>query len=212
LSWILSHIWTVIPFSILVIFQTELRRGFAEFSNVRQLGSQKITASRRSNDTMNTIIEVAFHLSERKIGALIVVQRGIGMRAIAETGRMLNLQLNAPLLETIFYPNTPLHDGAVLIKDGRIFSVGCILPLTKRDEISRRLGTRHRAAIGVTEETDCIAVVVSEETGAVSFAYNGQLVRKVDAERLRRHLVNYLVKGKDRELAKAEKEKMEEDR
>ncbi|MCK5834366.1 MAG: diadenylate cyclase CdaA [Lentisphaeria bacterium] len=210
LSWILSHIWTVIPFSVLVVFQPEMRRVFAEFATVRQFNSQSSFASRKSNDTINTILEVAFHLSKRKIGALIVIEREIGMRTIAETGTILNVPLNAQLLETIFYPNTPLHDGAVLIKEGRILSAGCILPLTKRDEISRSLGTRHRAAIGMSEETDCVIVVVSEETGAVSFAYKGQLVRKTNEERLRRHMTNYLVKGNDREFIKADKDKTEE--
>ena len=205
LSWILSHIWTVIPFSVLVVFQPELRRVFAEFATVRQFNSPSSFASRKSNDTINTILEATFHLSKRKIGAIIIIEREIGMRTIAETGTILNIPLNAQLLETIFYPNTPLHDGAVLIKSGRILAASCILPLTKRDEISRSLGTRHRAAIGMSEETDCLVVVVSEETGAVSFASKGQLVRQVNEDRLKRHMTNYLIKAKDKDVAKTEK-------
>lgn len=206
LSWILSHIWTVIPFSVLVVFQPELRRVFSQFASVQVISS----SSRKSNDTINTILEVAFYLSKRKIGALIVIERKIGMRTIAETGTILNIPLNAQLLETIFFPNTPLHDGAVLIKDGRILSVGCILPLTRRDEISRSLGTRHRAAIGMSEDTDCIVVVVSEETGAVSFASQGQLVRDVSEPKLKKHMTNYLVIGNNRGSTKVDKDKTEE--
>ncbi len=199
LSWMLSHIWTVIPFSVMVMFQPELRRAFA------QLGTQHRQASggtlSKSHETINAVTETALYLAKRKIGALIAIERFIGMKNISETGVRINTPLNVPLLETIFYPNTPLHDGGVMIKDGRILAAGCIFPLTKSDEVSISLGTRHRAAIGITDDTDCVAVVVSEETGEISLAHNGRLVRDVTEDRLRRHLKRYLIKVKEREFA-----------
>ncbi len=199
LSWLLSNIWAVIPFSILVIFQPELRRAFAELGTHHQQRTQTSGSSRKSKETIDTLIETAFYLAERKIGALIAIERYIGMRSTAETGTIINTMLNPELLATIFYPNTPLHDGGVLIKDGRLLAAGCIFPLSQNDEISRSLGTRHRAAVGMTEETDCVSIVVSEETGKVSLAYMGHLVRDIDEDRMRRHLTNYLIKVKDRE-------------
>lgn len=211
LSWLLTNMWAVIPFSILVIFQPELRRAFAELGTSPQQRSLTQGSSRKSKETIDTLVETAFYLAERKIGALIAVERYIGMRNTAETGTLLNTALNGDLLSTIFYPNTPLHDGGVIVKSGRIIAAGCIFPLSQNDEISRSLGTRHRAGVGITEETDCVSVIVSEETGKVSLAYMGHLVRDIDEERMRRHLVNYLVKVKDRDrVVKDLNEKNEE--
>ncbi len=199
LGWLLTNMWAVIPFSILVIFQPELRRAFAELGTSPQQRTLPQGSSRKSKETIDTLVETAFYLAERKIGALIAVERYIGMRNTAETGTLINTALNGDLLSTIFYPNTPLHDGGVIVKNGRLIAAGCIFPLSQNDEISRSLGTRHRAGVGITEETDCVSVIVSEETGKVSLAYMGHLVRDIDEERMRRHLVNYLVKVKDRD-------------
>lgn len=198
LSWLLSNIWGVIPFSILVIFQPELRRAFAELGTHQQR-TQATGSSRKSKETIDVLIETAFYLAERKIGALIAIERYIGMRSTAETGTLINTALNTELLATIFYPNTPLHDGGVIIKNGRLIAAGCIFPLSQNEEISKSLGTRHRAAVGMTEETDCVSIIASEETGKVSLAYMGHLVRDIDEDRMRRHLTNYLIKVKDRE-------------
>jgi diadenylate cyclase len=199
LGWLLTNMWAVIPFSILVIFQPELRRAFAELGTSPQQRTTTQGSSRKSKETIDTLVETAFYLAERKIGALIAVERYIGMRNTAETGTLIHTTLNGELLSTIFYPNTPLHDGGVIVKDGRIIAAGCIFPLSQNDEISRSLGTRHRAGVGITEETDCVSVIVSEETGNVSLAYMGHLVRNIDEDRMRRHLINYLVKAKDRD-------------
>lgn len=211
LGWLLTNMWAVIPFSILVIFQPELRRAFAELGTSPQQRTLTQGSSRKSKETIDTLVETAFYLAERKIGALIAVERYIGMRNTAETGTLINTALNGELLSTIFYPNTPLHDGGVIVKNGRLIAAGCIFPLSQNDEISRSLGTRHRAGVGITEETDCVSVIVSEETGKVSLAYMGHLVRDIDEERMRRHLVNYLVKVKDRDrVVKDLNEKNEE--
>ncbi|MGL4854453.1 MAG: diadenylate cyclase CdaA [Lentisphaeria bacterium] len=199
IDWIMTRLWTVIPFSLLVIFQPEIRRAFAEIGVHPQHRAAVLAGSRRSKETIDTLIETAFYLAERRIGALIAVERFIGMRTTAETGTIIGTELKTELLSTIFYPNTPLHDGGVIVKDGMLVAAGCIFPLSQNDEISRSLGTRHRAGVGITEETDCVAIIVSEETGKVSIAHMGHLVKNIDEERMRRHLTNYLAKVKERE-------------
>ncbi len=200
ISWILERLWTIISLSVLVIFQPELRRVFAEIgTQPQQHASNYVTGTAQSKNTISTLTKAAFFLAERKIGALIAIERIIGMKNTIETGTIINTDLNTELLTTIFYPNTPLHDGGVVVKEGKLLAAGCIFPLSQNNEISRSLGTRHRAGVGITEETDCIAIIVSEETGKVSIAYMGHLARDVDEVRMRRHLTNYLIKDKDRD-------------
>jgi diadenylate cyclase len=131
-------------------------------------------------------------LSSRKIGALIAIEREIGTRAMQDAGTQINATVSAELLATIFFPRTPLHDGGVIISGKKIRAAGCLFPLSQKPELSKTLGTRHRAAIGITEETDAIVVVVSEETGSVSIAYNSRLRRGLSPERLRRVLSSML--------------------
>jgi len=131
-------------------------------------------------------------LAARKIGALIAIEREMGTRSIQDTGTLLNSEVSTELLASIFHPGTPLHDGGVIISEERIAAAGCVFPLTQNDDLSRDLGTRHRAAIGVTEETDTLVVVVSEETGMISIAYNGRLKRGYDGPHLRRVLASFL--------------------
>ena len=137
-------------------------------------------------------------LSEQKIGGLIAIERDVGTRATQETGVSIDSEVTPELLINIFYPRTPLHDGGVIIQNNRIVAAACVFPLSTRDEFSRSLGTRHRAAIGITEETDAIAVVVSEETGSISVAYRGRLRRGLDEDRLRRVLTSVLLQDKVR--------------
>lgn len=198
LDFLITKVWTILPIVLLIIFQPELRRAFAELGSSQGAFYQ---TRRRSMEAVETLIDTMYHLGGRKIGALVAIERNIGMRTIAETGTPLDTPLNANLLATIFYPNTPLHDGGVIVKDGRMVAAGCIFPLSQNDEVSRSLGTRHRAGVGITEETDCVTIIVSEETGKVSLAHKGHLVRDVDKERLRRHLTNYLVKTNTPEQA-----------
>ena len=123
-------------------------------------------------------------LSKRRVGALIVFEQQTGLQDVVETGTRLNAEISAPLLENIFEPNTPLHDGAVVIRDNEVIAAACILPLAEASGVSRELGTRHRAAIGITENTDAIVLVVSEETGIVSLARDGQLIRPLTVKSL----------------------------
>jgi len=141
------------------------------------------------------IVQACLQLSERKIGALIAVEREIGLRAIKETGAPVDSVVTPELLTSIFFPHAPLHDGGVIIAGDRIVAAGCVFPLSERGEIGKTLGTRHRAAVGLTEETDAIVVIVSEETGAISVAFKGRLSRGVDEERLRRLLSLILLKA-----------------
>jgi diadenylate cyclase len=190
---IMLKLWTLLAMAVLIIFQPEFRRAFA------QLGSQQnrllhSAAIKRQREIIDILTDAAVYLAERRIGALIAVERNVGMRAFAETGTYVNAPLTRELLTTIFTPNSPLHDGGIIISQGLLLAAGCIFPLTQSEELSHNLGTRHRAGVGVTEENDAVAIIVSEETGAISLACGGRLVRGISRRRLERHLTNYLTK------------------
>jgi len=189
LNWLLQKLMLYIALAFVVIFQPEIRRMLAK------LGRQSAWRSSRVSTQLSMVeplVKTVRLLSKQKIGALIAIEREIGTRAIQDTGVQLNGRMSMELLATIFFPHTPLHDGGVIIADGKIRAAGCLFPLSQKEELSKTLGTRHRAAIGITEETDAVVIVVSEETGSVSIAYNGRLRRGVDEERLRRILTSML--------------------
>ncbi len=191
---LLGKAQTIIALAILIIFQPELRRAFAEIgSNPHKFlkGEHNIVQA------IDAIINASFYLAERKIGGLIAIERDIGMRSYIESGVKIDAPVSSELLMTIFYPNTPLHDGGVIIRDGIVLAASCFFPLTQTP-MSRALGTRHRAGVGVTEETDAVVIIISEERGSVSLATKGILLQDIDKARMRRHLTNYLVKGKDK--------------
>lgn len=193
LNWILQRISVYAAVAFIVIFQPEIRRALAE------IGKQSVFASRVSERIMvDNIAGAVTLLSSKKIGALVAVQREIGMRAIQETGIRIDSAVTSELLASIFYPMTPLHDGGVVIEKNRIKAAGCLFPLSQQDKLSKTLGTRHRAALGLTEETDALVVVVSEETGSISFAYKGRLTRGLDEARLRRMLSAILLRSEKR--------------
>ena len=199
IEWILAKLPALMVFAILIIFQPELRRAFAEIgTNPHRL----IATTNNESDTIDALVEAAFSLGAKHIGALIAIERDIGLRPYSEAGVKINAPVSSELLITIFYPNTPLHDGAVIIKDGLLVSAACFFPLTQT-QLSRTLGTRHRAGIGITEESDAVVIIVSEEDGNVSIATHGRLVKDIDNERLRRHLTNYLLKRKSSGLLSA---------
>lgn len=180
--WLLNNVLTYIVFGIIVLYQNEIRRGLAG------LGQSPLFARHHKRDGKSgfeEIILAATTLASKKIGALVVVERDIGLRNYAESGIALDAVLTYDLLVTIFSPNTPLHDGAVIIQHNRIIAAGCFLPLTLDPHLSKELGTRHRAAIGITEETDAVAVIVSEETGIISAAVGGTITRNLDGTGLR---------------------------
>ncbi len=175
--------------AVLVIFQPELRRMLAE------LGKLPLFATaHEQRENIEVIIQTVERLADVRIGALIAMERSIQLQKAVESGIHVDCEATPEMLETIFFPNNAIHDGGVIIKGDRIAFAACIFPLTQQQGLNKSLGTRHRAAIGLSEETDAVVVVVSEETGAVSYAFEGQLVRGVTLEELRAFLTTVLVK------------------
>ncbi len=191
ISWLLEGLWVMIGPALFIIFQPELRRAFA------QLGSFTVWRGKRRREVIGELVSAVGNMSRRKCGALIVIERRIGMQAIVDDSIRLDIKINAMVLESIFFPNSPLHDGAVIVRDGRIVAARAILPLTRAENISRRLGTRHRAALGISEETDAVIVVVSEETGAISIACRSSLHRDLSVEELEQLLEKLLIQEQD---------------
>ena len=192
--WILSNTMTVGLMAIIVVFQPELRR------ILEQLGRTNIISRTNSiskeSDTINEVVQASLSLSRQKIGALIVFERKTGINEIIQTGTNLNADVSRELLINIFIPNTPLHDGAVVIRRNYIKAAACFLPLTENKNLNKELGTRHRAALGITEKSDSLSLVVSEETGNISIAINGKLYRDLSEERLRNMLSINLISEK----------------
>lgn len=188
--WILEKTMTVGVIALLIVFQPELRRALEYIGRSRFFTKSFVEVKDEDiNYVVDEIIEATASLSRQKIGALIVIERETGLNEITETGTKVDGLVSSGLLINIFIPNTPLHDGAVIIKDNIIRAAGCFLPLTENMELSKDIGTRHRAALGVTERSDALAIVVSEETGAISIANNGRLTRFVDIKTLKEILL-----------------------
>jgi diadenylate cyclase len=200
LQWILSYLGVVIPIALLVIFQPELRR------MLEQLGRGGVFVSgfglglgrEETIRLVNDIARACRVLSSRKTGALVVLERRTGLNDVIESGTKTDALVTVQLLITTFFPNTPLHDGAVVIRGNRLMAAGCLLPLSENPSLSRTLGTRHRAALGIAEATDAVAVVVSEETGAISVATDGQLTRGLSEEELKVTLLRLLAQNGQR--------------
>jgi len=186
-SWMLTNILPYFVFAIIVIFQHEIRRALVRFGQAPLFGGFS-TINR--NEFYDEIVLAVTTLATNQTGALIVIERDIGLKTYIESGIALDAALSYDLLVSIFNPSVPLHDGAVIIQNRRIAAGACFLPLTVKPRLSKELGTRHRAAIGVTEETDAVAIVVSEETGAISFAHDGEMERYIDPDTLRQRLRN----------------------
>ncbi len=183
LAWILNRFWVFLGVAVLVIFQPEIRYALAELGRPHVFG---LVTDRRT--VIDHIVQAVRYLAEHKIGALIAVEREVGTRVIQQTGVSLDAPLVPELLASIFFPHTPLHDGGVIIGGNRILAAGCVFPLSQRLDLHKTLGTRHRAAVGMSEETDAVVIAVSEETGGVSVCYKGRLSQGMDPERLRRFL------------------------
>jgi diadenylate cyclase len=182
ISWIMTKLLAIWVLAIIVIFQPELRRGLAQIGEIGIYSKKE-----RVIDEIARSVDI---LSKKKIGAIIAVEREIGLRHFVESGVQLDSRVTSELINTVFMPNTPLHDGGIIIREGRIVAAGCLFPLTQDINLSKSLGTRHRAAIGLTEETDAICIVVSEETGVISLAIGGRLTRNLDKDALIRVLNN----------------------
>ncbi|RME83170.1 MAG: TIGR00159 family protein [Planctomycetota bacterium] len=183
--YLLSNLLRFFLFGMIVVFQPELRRGFLKLGQTRFF---KATFSGREVDFFEEIITAALRLSRQKVGALIAIAGEVGLKKEIEGGVLIGAQVSHQLIETIFYPGTPLHDGAVIIQEDILVAASCLFPLTESQEIARELGTRHRAAVGVTEESDAIVIIVSEETGGISIAYQGNLYRNLDKDEFRQKL------------------------
>ena len=190
LLWLLAKLLTGLAIAVLVIFQPELRRMLAELGNLPLFAS-----ARDARENIEVIIQTAERLSEVKIGALIALEQSIQVDDAVESGVAVDCEATPEMLETIFFPNNAIHDGGVIIRGDRIAKAACIFPLTRRQDLNPSLGTRHRAAIGLAEETDAVIIIVSEETGAISYAYKGQLTRGVSLEELRAFLTSVLVRA-----------------
>jgi diadenylate cyclase len=188
LRYLLGAFTAYFVLGVLVIFQPELRRMLAELGNLPLFAT-----AREQRENIEVVIQTVERLAEVRIGALIAVEQSIQLQEAVESGILIDCEATPEMLETIFFPNNAIHDGGVIIKGDRIAYAACIFPLTQRQDLSKSLGTRHRAAIGLTEETDAVVVAVSEETGAISHAYKGQLVRGVTIEALRSFLTSVLV-------------------
>ena len=189
LSWLLQQVISIGALLLIIVFHPEVRRA------LEQIGRQRWTnmavfklgapAAHTTEQKIDELVTACVRLSRRKVGALIVMERSTGLQDVIESGTMLDAEISAPLRENIFEPNTPLHDGAVVIRGDRIVAAACILQLSADSGISRDLGTRHRAALGVSETADSISLIVSEETGIISMARDGKLTRYLDEESLK---------------------------
>jgi diadenylate cyclase len=181
LNWLLSHLLPYVVFALIVVFQSEIRHMLSDVG--RRVSFLRGSAA--EGDSYDDIVLAANLFSQHQTGALIVIEREIGLRTYVESGVAMDARLSYDLLATIFRPSAPLHDGAVIIQKDRLAAAACFLPLSMNPVLSTQMGTRHRAGIGITEETDAIAVIVSEETGAISMAVGGKIERDLSVEHLR---------------------------
>lgn len=184
-QWLLTNVLPYFVFALIVIFQAEIRRALAEIG--RNPFWRRFSPEEKT-DSYDDIVLAVSYLAQHRIGALIVIEREIGLKPYVESGVALDARLSYDLLVSIFRPESPLHDGAVIVEKDRVAAAACFLPLSVNPLLSTQLGTRHRAAIGITEETDAVCVVVSEQTGAISLASAGAIEAVLDADRLRERL------------------------
>jgi diadenylate cyclase len=195
----------IASFAVVVVFQPELRRALMRLGETRLFRK----FSHQLHDEVDQLVESATYCSRRKIGALIAVEREVGLGGIAETGTRIDAQLSASLINTIFWPNSPLHDLGVVISGGRVAYAGVQFPLAESDDMDDRdLGSRHRAAVGLSQETDAVVLVCSEETGDISIAERGTLIRKIDPEALRDLLMELLASADATENAEKKTERV----
>ncbi|MBI4824390.1 MAG: TIGR00159 family protein [Nitrospirae bacterium] len=193
LDWLLQGFWAYIVIALIVIFQPEIRRALAKIGETSLLGAFTSAEELRS---LEEIVRASVAMSNRKIGALIILARETDLKDFIEIGTNLDAKVSKELILSIFHPTSPIHDGAIIIKGNRVVSAGCFLPISPAPKISKALGTRHRAALGITEETDAIAIIVSEETGAISMAIGSRLDAHLDMTGLRNRLTEIFTERK----------------
>jgi diadenylate cyclase len=193
LEWVFRNAASVIVIAVIVIFQPELRKMLDQLGRVPRLGSPFASSNRQAfGHSVGEAIGAVERLSARKVGALIAFEREVGLEDYVESGVRLDSRLSADLLHSIFFPNSPLHDGAVIVRGNKIVAASCLLPLPAEGSVRERLGTRHRAAIGLSLLSDALILVVSEETGGISVVENGTITRNLDPASLRRRLTGRL--------------------
>ena len=188
LHWILSGVMTVGLIAIVVIFQPELRRGLEYLGRSKLSNVLTEVDKDEAKHMVGQLVEAVDTMSSSRTGALIVIEREISLNDIAETGTVIDAAVSAQLIGNIFYEGAPLHDGALIIRGDRLYAAGCGLPLTQNKDLNKELGTRHRAGIGITENSDALVIIVSEETGIISTAQNGKLTRFLDAKNIEKML------------------------
>ena len=202
LNWLFTRLITVGPIAVVILFQPEIRRGLEQIGRrgvlsrqFRDMGKEEIYA------TVHRIVDAVDDFSSTHTGALMAIERETMLNDIAETGVIINAEISVRLLGNLFYEGSPLHDGAVIIRGDKVYAASCVLPLTERQNIGKNLGTRHRAALGLSEVSDAFIIVVSEETGAISVAQNGEFRRFLDLKTLEKMLLDiYIPSGEDRDL------------
>ena len=202
LNWLFTRLITVGLIAVVILFQPEIRRGLEQIGRrgvlsrqFRDIGKEEIYA------TVHRIVDAVDDFSSTHTGALMVIERETMLNDIAETGVIVDAEISVRLLGNLFYEGSPLHDGAVIIRGDRVYAASCVLPLTERQNIGKNLGTRHRAALGLSEVSDAFIIVVSEETGAISVAQNGEFRRFLDLKTLEKMLLDiYIPAGEDRDL------------
>lgn len=192
--WILKAVFTVGLFALVVIFQPELRRGL-EYMGRSKIGMSKFVKidKDKAKYISNEIANITASFSDSRTGALIVFERDVILEDVAETGTLINADISAELLGNLFYEGAPLHDGAVIIRQDKVYAAGCVLPLTDKISINKSLGTRHRAGIGITEHSDAVTLIVSEETGIISVAKDGQIIRFLEKKNVEKILLDLFI-------------------
>ena len=192
INWILQQGMTVLLFALPVVFQPELRRALEQLGRGRIFNRAQNVSEAEMDSVINEVMAAARVMSREHTGALMVFEREVGLGDYIDTGILVDAKLSRELIKNIFVPGTPLHDGAMIIRNGRIMAAGCLLPLTEDRTLSTELGTRHRAAIGLSEQADCVVVVVSEETGKISYTYGGHIYRHLPEDQIKEALRTFM--------------------
>lgn len=208
ITWLLNYVLTAGAILIVILFQPELRRALAQLGRGRiDLSSSKATSAQ---EIVENLLRAVLNMSKKRIGALIVFERRTGLKEVIESGTRIGADITSELIENLFFVGSPLHDGAVIIRESTIEAAGCFLPLSDNKQIGQDLGTRHRAALGVSEVSDSITLIISEETGVISLAEDGKLIRYLDSKAIKDLLESlYVVKpsAKSRGLKQKQKER-----
>lgn len=207
LYFILSKTLTIGVLTVVIIFQPEIRRALEHLGRTAFDETHNITDVKEREEIVEQIVTAVEDLAETKTGALIAIEQGTGLGEVLGSGTIIDAQISSALLENIFVVNTPLHDGATIIRKDRIYASGCVLPLTNNNDINKKLGTRHRAGIGLSEVSDALVIIVSEETGVISLAIGGRLTRNYDKEKLKRTLLS-IMHNKENKKVKSVGEKV----